>query len=106
MANNSPGQEIEIEPNTPPVDVEKAATETQRTTSHAPSENIPYTIFTLNEKRFMVFILAFAALFSPISSTIYYPALDPLARELHVSDSLINITITTFMVNLLHLFPS
>ncbi|KAF2264285.1 MFS general substrate transporter [Lojkania enalia] len=45
----------------------------------------------------MVFIAAFAALFSPFSSTIYYPALQPLAQELHVSNSLITLTITTFL---------
>ncbi|KAF2789599.1 MFS general substrate transporter [Melanomma pulvis-pyrius CBS 109.77] len=70
----------------------------ERTKSHAASEQIPYSVFTLNEKRFMVFILTFAALFSPISSTIYYPALGPLAEALHVSNSSINLTITTFMV--------
>ncbi|KAF2016618.1 MFS general substrate transporter [Aaosphaeria arxii CBS 175.79] len=59
---------------------------------------IPYTIFTIHEKRFMTFILTFASLFSPISSTIYYPALSPLAEELHVTDSAINVTITTFMI--------
>lgn len=106
MVSSSSGQDIEIGKHVSPTGVEKAATETQRTASHAPSETIPFTIFTLNEKRFMVFILAFAALFSPFSSTIYYPALDPLAKELHVTDSLINITITTFMASLWRIFPT
>ncbi|KAF2471299.1 MFS general substrate transporter, partial [Lindgomyces ingoldianus] len=46
----------------------------------------------------MAFILTFASLFSPISSTIYYPALSPLASDLHVSNSLINLTITSFSI--------
>ncbi|KAF2118993.1 major facilitator superfamily domain-containing protein [Lophiotrema nucula] len=76
--------------------VQDAGQTTLQTTSSA--EEVPYTIFTLNEKRFMAFILTFAALFSPISSTIYYPALSPLAEQLHVSNSLINLSITTFMI--------
>lgn len=68
------------------------------TTDRTASDNVPYTIFTLNEKRFMVFILAFAALFSPIASTIYYPALAPIASDLHVSQAKVNLSITTFMV--------
>ncbi|KAF2002539.1 MFS general substrate transporter [Amniculicola lignicola CBS 123094] len=65
---------------------------------HASSQEIPYTIFTTAEKRFMAFVISFAALFSPLSSTIYLPALNPLANDLHVSPSKINLSITTFMI--------
>ncbi|OCK95561.1 MFS general substrate transporter, partial [Cenococcum geophilum 1.58] len=57
-----------------------------------------YSIFTLNEKRLIVVILSSAALFSPISSTIYYPSLTTLAADLHVSNTLINLTVTSFMI--------
>jgi hypothetical protein len=77
----------------------KEADEAVRATDRPQADSTPYSIFTLNEKRFMVFIVTFAALFSPVSATIYYPALGPLAAELQVSDSSINLTITTFMVN-------
>lgn len=76
--------------------------ETVQATSEA---EVPYSIFTINEKRFMTFILTFASLFSPISTTIYYPALAPIADELHVSSTLINLTITTFMVGLKFRLP-
>ena len=57
-----------------------------------------YSIFTKNEKRFIVFMASMAAFFSPVSSNIFFPALNTLALNLHVSDSLINLTITTYLV--------
>ncbi|KAF2878445.1 major facilitator superfamily domain-containing protein [Massariosphaeria phaeospora] len=77
---------------------DKENTDIEKAKSHATSVHIPHTIFSLNEIRFMVFILTFAAIFSPISSTIYYPALGSVAEELQVSDTLVNLTITTFMI--------
>jgi MFS family permease len=42
-----------------------------------------------------------ASSFSPFSANIYYPSLNSIAADLHVSSSQINLTITTYMV-----FPS
>ena len=39
------------------------------------------------------------AFFSPVSSNIYYPALNSMAASVHVSGSLINLTITSYMVS-------
>lgn len=39
----------------------------------------PYHIFTLARKRKLVYIVSLAALFSPLSSNIYFPALDEIA---------------------------
>ncbi|KAF2182732.1 putative MFS transporter [Zopfia rhizophila CBS 207.26] len=77
---------------------EKEIHNVDRPPRHTSNAYSPYSVFTLNEKRFMVFILTIASLFSPISSTIYYPALGSLASELHVSNSLINLTVTSFMI--------
>ncbi len=41
---------------------------------------------------------SWAGFFSPVSGQIYFPALNPLARDLHVSASLINLTLTSYMV--------
>lgn len=57
-----------------------------------------YTIFGRNEKRFIVFMASLGAFFSPLSGNIYYPALNSVAADLHVSGSLINLTITSYMV--------
>ncbi|CZR61602.1 related to MFS transporter [Phialocephala subalpina] len=58
----------------------------------------PYTTFSESEKIFTVIIASFAALISPISGSIYYPALNPLAADLRVEVSTINLTITVYMI--------
>lgn len=59
----------------------------------------PYSIFKPWEKKAIVFTASLSAVFSPMSTTIYLPALNQLAADLHVSDSEINLTVTTFMVS-------
>ena len=76
--------------------------------SEPPSERpvdtgVPYSAFTPAQKKGIVFIGAFGAVFSPMSTTIYLPALNTLAAELHVSNAKINLTVTTFLVR--HLNP-
>ena len=46
----------------------------------------------------MIIIGSFAGLISPLSSSIYLPALNSLAHDMGVSVSLINLTITTYLV--------
>lgn len=62
----------------------------------APPE--PYSTFTKAQKRLIVFLIAFAGMFSPLSSFIYYPAITSLSRDLHVSVELVNLTITSYMI--------
>ncbi|KAI1171997.1 MFS general substrate transporter [Nemania sp. FL0916] len=57
-----------------------------------------YTIFTSAEKKALVFAAALGAFFSPLSAQIYFPALDALSRDLHVSITEINLTVTTYMI--------
>ncbi|KAI1109841.1 major facilitator superfamily domain-containing protein [Nemania sp. NC0429] len=57
-----------------------------------------YSIFTTTEKRAIVFASALGAFFSPLSAQIYYPALDALSRDLHVSVTEVNLTVTTYMI--------
>jgi len=57
-----------------------------------------YSVFTKNQKRFIVAMASWAGFFSPVSSSIYFPALNSLARDLHVTSTLINLTLTSFMV--------
>ncbi len=63
------------------------------------SSDIPYTILPESEKIFTIILVSFAALISPMSSGIYYPALNSLAASLDVSPSTINLTITVYMVS-------
>ena len=59
-----------------------------------------HSVFTPNQKRFIVFMAAWAGFFSPLSGAIYFPALNSLARDLKVSNALINATLTSYMVGL------
>lgn len=69
----------------------------QRTQTSASVEP-PFSIFTIHQKRFIVFMASWAGFFSPVSANIYFPALNALAQELHVSSSLINLTLTSYMI--------
>jgi hypothetical protein len=59
----------------------------------------PFSIYSSREKKFIVFMASLAALLSPLSANIYYPALNILSDELSVSLTLINLTITTYLVS-------
>lgn len=72
----------------------------ERTTTSASAAGPLYSAFSKNQKRLIVFIASWAGFFSPISGTIYYPALNPLAADLQVSNTLINLTLTSYMVDL------
>jgi len=60
--------------------------------------DIPFSVFTVNQRKMMVLTGSLAAIFSPISSSIYYPSLSSIAKDLHVSDAQISLTITLFLV--------
>ncbi|KAJ5453950.1 uncharacterized protein N7458_004906 [Penicillium daleae] len=63
----------------------------------------PYSIFTKSQKRLIILAAAIASTFSPLSANIYFPALNSIAKDLNVSPSQINLTITTYMVSYLQL---
>ena len=60
-----------------------------------------YSTFSNRQKKYIIMTAALASTFSPFSANIYYPALNSIATDLHISASLINLTITTYMVSLL-----
>lgn len=68
------------------------------TPANVPAPVIPYSTFTKPEKRLICFLIAFAGMFSPLSSFIYYPAITSLSKDLQVSIEQINLTITSYMV--------
>ena len=73
------------------------AVEQANTPTEIPNE--VHSIFSPNNKKFIILTASTAAFFSPLSSNIYLPALNLLARDLHVSGSKINLTVTTFLVS-------
>lgn len=64
---------------------------------HPPTTE-PYSVFTSTQKSLIILTAALASSFSPLSANIYYPALNSIAKDLRVSPSQINLTITTYMV--------
>ncbi|KAL9115139.1 MAG: hypothetical protein Q9227_000933 [Pyrenula ochraceoflavens] len=58
----------------------------------------PFSVFTGNQRRIIVFLASFGGFFSPLSSNIYFPALNSLAQDLNVSNGLINLTLTSYMI--------
>lgn len=57
-----------------------------------------YSVFGVHQKRYIVFMAAFASLFSSLSANTYLPALNTLEQKLHVTRELIALTITSYMV--------
>ncbi|EAU30095.1 predicted protein [Aspergillus terreus NIH2624] len=61
-------------------------------------QSSPFTILSERHKKWTITITSLVTFVSPVSANIYYPALNEMTRELHVSSSDINLTITAFMV--------
>jgi len=59
----------------------------------------PYLVLTLNEKKIIVLCAGLSQFFSPISGQIYFPSLNAIAADLHVSNSEVNLTITTYLMS-------
>lgn len=58
----------------------------------------PFSVFTAAEKQWISYIASFGAMFSTLSSYIYFPALVPMANDLGVSVSLVNLTVTSYLI--------
>jgi hypothetical protein len=91
------------------IEDEKTEPTTQEITatksSGAESTGKDYSSFGPWQKKGIVFAATMGAFFSPFTTQIYFPALTTIAKELHVSNSKINLTMTTYMVRHPLLFP-
>nr|ANC28058.1 major facilitator superfamily [Polyporus umbellatus] len=70
----------------------------QASQSTEPAPYRPYSIYSRKEKWFIVAVSGFAALFSPLTANIYFPAIPTIANVFHKSTELINLTVTVYMV--------
>ncbi|CDO75510.1 hypothetical protein BN946_scf184935.g46 [Trametes cinnabarina] len=88
--------------NTPPAarnhDSQKQQTSTSNTGSTSEPPAKPYSVYTSQEKWFIVAVTGLAALFSPLTANIYFPAIPTIAAAFHKSIELINLTVTIYMV--------
>ena len=57
-----------------------------------------YSVFTVPQKRWITFVIAFIAWFSTLSSFIYFPALSLIALDLHTSIEGVNLTVTSYLI--------
>ena len=62
------------------------------------SNSPPYSVFSKRQKHFIVFLAAFGGFFSPLSANIYFPALTTLKDDFNVSSTLMNLTLTSYMI--------
>jgi Ca2+/Na+ antiporter len=59
-----------------------------------------HSVFGKHQKLFIVLMASLGGFFSPVSANIYFPSLNSLARDLNVSNTTINLTLTSYMVSL------
>lgn len=71
-------------------DIEKEA--------EAPAQRPLHSVFSARMKTLIVVMTSWGSLFSPLSSSIYLPALNTLASDFHVSNASINLTVTSYMI--------
>ncbi|GAB7353533.1 hypothetical protein MBLNU459_g3972t1 [Dothideomycetes sp. NU459] len=57
-----------------------------------------YSVYTSRQKKAIVLTASLAGFFSPLSGSIYYPALNSIAKDLNVTNSAANLTVTTYMI--------
>lgn len=89
-----------------PAVVDSPPTESDMPNSKENSEGVtgdieagpPYSVFTTGERRLTLTMASCAAFISPLSSSIYLPALNTLAHHYDVSNSLINLTVTSYLI--------
>ncbi|RFN43372.1 hypothetical protein FIE12Z_12402 [Fusarium flagelliforme] len=62
------------------------------------SSGPPYSTFSKNTKRWILALVTAASFVSPMTANIYFPALNPIADDLNISISLINLTLTSYMI--------
>ncbi|KAI1868299.1 hypothetical protein JX265_007122 [Neoarthrinium moseri] len=78
-----------------------AAAPESSTTKHENSvtaEQPLYSIYSQRQKNFIVFMSGLGGFFSPLSANTYLPSIPVLASSLNVSTSLINLTVTAFLI--------
>ncbi|KJZ79855.1 hypothetical protein HIM_00569 [Hirsutella minnesotensis 3608] len=58
----------------------------------------PYSAFSRSTKLWVTIMVTISSVISPMTANVYYPVLNALADDLDVSISLINLTLTSYMI--------
>lgn len=73
--------------------------QTENTSPSTPeSDDVPYSVLTTCQKRWISVTTSLTTMFFNLSSYIYYPALFPLSKDLGVSIFLINLRSTSYRI--------
>lgn len=64
----------------------------------AESSPTQYSVFTKVQKRWIIFLAAYAGWFSTLSSFIFFPAINNLADDLHTTVEKVNLTVTSYLI--------
>ena len=100
----SSNQDIEKVASSAPVPPTPTASEKPDAQNAPDAQNEPpYSIFTRPQKRSIIILVSFMGIISPLSSAVYLPAVPDISADLHVSPSVVNLTITAYMVRRAHL---
>lgn len=94
MSEPSPTPVVESDPEKQPDPTTLPPSELSRVETKA------YSSFTTKQKKLIVLTASLAGFFSPLSGSIYYPALNTIADDLGITSSKVNLTVTTYMVSL------
>lgn len=96
----SSAEVYKVDDNDDPDRPESMESATRRTTEKPapPPPHVHFSTFSHSEKIIIVIMGACASFFSPLSANIYYPVFNTLAEEFNVSNTLINLTVTCYMV--------
>ncbi|KAH6626201.1 major facilitator superfamily transporter [Chaetomium sp. MPI-SDFR-AT-0129] len=95
------GEQQQIPPNPFDDDVYRVgspATVEQKPTPPGPKPEEAYHVFSKGRKKLLIGIIGVAGLFSGLSSNIYFPSLDAIARDLNVSIDTVSLTITSYLI--------
>ena len=84
-------------PHSPDIQPQKHPEDPEKDVPRA-KDDIPYCVLSERRKIAVILGASFMWMVSPMSAGIYYPSLPALAKEMHVSNSLINLTVTTYLV--------
>lgn len=76
----------------------EAQTEPQVEKIETSASQRPHSIFSDRKKKCIVLVASLGAMFSPFTTNIYFPLIDVIASNLHVSVTEVNLTITTYMI--------
>ena len=75
-------------------------TKVEESTNHQTTsvESAPWSVFTVGQKQYIIFVAPFAGFLSPLSADMYFPALNELSQEFEISSTAINLTLTSYMI--------